>query len=275
MNSIWQSIGAAVLNKQKSLNFTEFRRYYKLCPSLVSVLYNKLRKSFDFSANHLMWTLHYLKSANPDDAQIATLLGTNKNTLRKNVKKILSMILCCLPKFNFFDRFKNWRYIQPSCLVDSTFVMIQKPYLSPWEYYSKEKKCHGLFYQVTCSLGKPFRFLSFDGPFKGAAADVSIARSTIIPLLKEKEKVMCDKGYWQDNKCWCPPLGDIDKMATEDKIKRRKVTRIRHLNERLIGRLVSWGCFKKKWRYSWSLHEMCAHAAARLTQLQVYAFPLT
>lgn len=126
-----------------------------------------------------------------------------------------------------------------------------------------------------CSLGKPFRFLSFNGPFKGAAADVTIAREEIIPLLKEKEKVMTDKGYWQEKKCWTPPVGPISQMNESTKIKRREVTRIRHLNERLICRLTFWGCFKKRWQSSWKLLSKCARVSARLTQLEVHAFPLT
>ncbi len=132
-----------------------------------------------------------------------------------------------------------------------------------------------MFYQVVCSLGMPFRFLSFEGPFKGSAADVSQARSTIIPLLIEGEKVITDKGYWQESKCWTPPVGKMNQLSTEDKIKRRKVTRIRHLNERLIGRLTFWGCFKKKWNCSWKLHQLCAHVASRLTQVEVHVYPLT
>ena len=130
-------------------------------------------------------------------------------------------------------------------------------------------------YQVVCSLGKPFRILSFDGPYKGSAADVSIARETIIPQLKENERIMADKGYYQEKKCWTPPIGPISQMDSAKKTMRRKVTRIRHLNERLIGRLSFWGIFKKRWDSSWRLHSMCAQVAARLTQLEVHAFPLT
>ncbi len=126
-----------------------------------------------------------------------------------------------------------------------------------------------------CSLGKPFRILSFDGPFKGSAADVSIFRDTIGPALKENEKVMTDKGYYQDERCWHPPLGHINSLSVEDKIKRRKVTRIRNLNERLIGRLTFWGVFKKRWNYGFDFHELCAHVSARLTNLEVTINPLT
>ena len=127
-----------------------------------------------------------------------------------------------------------------------------------------------------CSLGKPFRILDFDGPFKGSAADVSTLRSTIVPLLEENEKIMTDKGYHQEVKfCWTPPTGNISNLSVENKMKRRKVTRIRHLNERITGRLNNWGIFKKKWTKSWKLHRLCANVAARLTQLELYSNPVT
>lgn len=160
-------------------------------------------------------------------------------------------------------------------MVDTTFVPIKKPYLSPWEYYSPHKNDHGFYYQVVCSLGKPFRFLAFDGPYKGSAADVSIFRETILPKLKDRENVMCDRGYHQEDRCWCPPTGSISDLSPDEKRRRREVTSIRHLNERLIGRLKFWGCMKKRWNYSWSLQALCAHVAAKLTQLEVHAYPLT
>lgn len=148
------------------------------------------------------------------------------------------------------------------------------PYLCPWEYFKKEKKSFGFVYQVVASLGKPFRILSFKGPFKGSAADVSIFRSTMLSLLIEGEKVMADRGYWQEEKCWCPPTGKWNKMSTDKKYKSREVTRIRHLNERVIGRLTFWGCFKRVWHGSWKMHKLCAHVSARLTQLELYVYPL-
>ena len=137
------------------------------------------------------------------------------------------------------------------------------------------KNDHGFNYQVVCSLGKPFRILDFDGPFKGSAADVSVFRSTLKNKLQEREKVMCDKGYLQEERCWCPPSGNMQTMTEEEKIKRRKVTRIRQVNERLIGRLKFWGCFQRRWNHNWRLQHLCAQVAAKLTQLELISFPLT
>jgi hypothetical protein len=147
--------------------------------------------------------------------------------------------------------------------------------LRPWEYYKKDKHTHGLVYQVVCSLGKPFRILSFLGPFKGSAADVSILRTTIVSKLLPGERILCDKGYWQEEKCWCPPTGEINGMSQEEKWERRNVTNMRQLVERVIGRLKNWGCLKKTWTFNWRLHELCAHVVAKLTQLDLHIHPLT
>lgn len=160
-------------------------------------------------------------------------------------------------------------------MADTTFCRIRCPHLCPWEYFRKEKKDFALLYQVVVSLGKPFRILSFDGPFKGSAADVTILRETIKPQLFSDELVMCDKGYLQEEQCWCPPSGPIQSLSTRDKFGRRCVTRIRQLNERVIGRLKMWGMMRRKWNLSWRLHKSCAHVVSRLTQLELILFPLT
>lgn len=129
--------------------------------------------------------------------------------------------------------------------MDTTFVTITRPQLNTWEYYNKAHKTFGLLYQVIVSLGSPFRILAFDGPFKGSASDVSIFRGSTLNRLIADERVMCDKGYVSEEKCWTPPIGSMTTLTQEQKLERRKVTRIRQLNERLIGRLVTWGIFKK------------------------------
>lgn len=178
-------------------------------------------------------------------------------------------------QFDFSSRFQNWKHLSPSCLVDTTFVRIRQPSVYQWEYYNSNKKDYTLQYQVVCSLGHPFRIISFDGPYKGAAADVSVFRATILPQLKEKERVMTDKGYHQEKRCWHPPTGKFASLTASLRIMRRKVTRIRHLNERIIGRIKQWHIFTKRWNYSFEFHELCANVAARITNLEVSAFVLT
>ena len=155
-------------------------------------------------------------------------------------------------------------------------MRIRQPYVHPWEYWNSNKKDYTLNYQVVASLGKPFRIISFDGPFKGSAADVSVFRDTLVPRLRPNEKVMTDKGYHlETERCWFPPVGHINALSVEEKIRRRKVTRIRHLNERVVGRLKFWRFFKRRWHYSYAYNELCAHVIARLTNLELIVHPLT
>jgi hypothetical protein len=86
---------------------------------------------------------------------------------------------------------------------------------------------------------------------------------------------MADKGYVKEEKCWTPPMGSMNQLSDDDKLKRRKVTRIRHLNERAIGRLVTWGIFKKRWHFDPDYHRLCATTAAAFTQLELLYSPLT
>ena len=93
-------------------------------------------------------------------------------------------------------------------------------------------------------------------------------------MLKENEKVMTDRGYHQETEyCWTPPTGNL--LTVQQKIERRKVTCMRHLNERIIGRLKTWGVMTKRWRKSWQFHTECAHVVSRLTKLELIAFPMT
>jgi hypothetical protein len=165
--------------------------------------------------------------------------------------------------------------LDPSCLVDSKFVRTRPPHLNPWHYYSVHKASYGVLYQVVVSLGKPYRILSLDGPFKGSCADVTIYRTTIKPQLKIEEKVMADKGYLVDSTCITPPQGTYSSLDAIGKSLFIAVTKIRQLNERAIGRLNLWGCFSKKWNQSIKKLSRCALACGKLTQLELYIYPLT
>ena len=166
--------------------------------------------------------------------------------------------------------------MSPSFLVDTTFVPIQQPHLEPWEYYNKNKNSFGLLYEVCVSLGRPFRLLSFRGPFKGAASDVTIFRDSIMKKMRYGEKAMADKAYRQEKEyVWCPPEGKMSGLNDEQKAARRRVTVTRHLVERAIGRIKSWGFMNRKWKGKIFQHKLASHVIARLTQLDLYAHPLT
>lgn len=272
----WLAIAAATLRKKKPITVVAFKTYFKLSPSLADLIYSQLVDAgYEIRIRHYLWTLHYLRSTDPRDTQIAFFLHTQRRNLHDKVYGVMDCICKALPELDFESRFSRWNYLDPSCLVDSKFVRIGTPYLNPWHYYSIHKASHGILYQVVVSLGKPYRILSFDGPFKGAAADVSIYRCTIKPKLRVDEKVMADKGYLADSTCITPPKGTFASLDAKGKAEFLNVTKIRQLNERVIGRLNQWGCFSKKWNQSIKLHSVCALTCAKLTQLELYLYPLT
>ncbi len=130
-------------------------------------------------------------------------------------------------------------------------------------------------YQVTVSLGKPYRILEFSGPYKGSCSDVSIVRNSVIPMLEENEKIMCDKGYLNESRCITPVKGKFATLSREEKGFSLEVAQVRQLNERVIGRVMQWGLMTKKWTLGFDFHELCARCVAKLTQLQLYTSPLT
>jgi hypothetical protein len=241
-----------------------------------------------FPAQAPLWCLYFLKQGESSWENLATILHTNHVTVHKYIALMVVYLKQALPpvcttksailptQFDFSMRFKNWPFLQPSCLIDTTFIWTSKPYLSPWEYYNKDKHKYGIIYIVVCSLGKPFRFLAAYGPFKGAAADVSTFRMTLLPLLRHGEKLMGDRGYWQDlEHIWSPPTGDINTLTVEEKQQRREVTRIRHTVERLLGRLKQWNVLVRKWHLGFRFHQDCFDVCAKLTDLSVHYQPLT
>jgi hypothetical protein len=150
-----------------------------------------------------------------------------------------------------------------------------KPYLRPYFYFNMRHGSYGLLYQVTCSLGTPYRILEFSGPYKGSCADVTIFRKSIICRLRDGERVLCDKAYAAESKCMTSPRGKYGSLSPIGRSQFIAVSRIRQINERVIGRCKQWGLLKKQWSLSFDLHERCALCIAKLTQLQLYSNPLT
>jgi hypothetical protein len=94
----WLSIGSLVL-KKRSLCRASFKQHFKLDPCLVEIVFNRLRKKYtSLSPNHLLWTLYFLKSKDPDTFKIASTLSTTPKTLDKYVEQYLKKILAISPK---------------------------------------------------------------------------------------------------------------------------------------------------------------------------------
>jgi hypothetical protein len=105
----WLSLGSVILSKDKEISLTVFRMFFKLPVFLVDVVFKKILTKYVCQPIHLLWTLHYLKSKNPIDFEIAKLLGTNLTTLRLHVYNTIHKMLQTLPEVWFPSLFVDLR----------------------------------------------------------------------------------------------------------------------------------------------------------------------
>jgi hypothetical protein len=99
MSIFWNYLGAAILLKPRPLSSAKFVEFFKLSIPLVDVVWKRLHARFpDTSAKHLLWALHFLKSSNPLQGEIAQVLHTNKKTMKQHVRRVLLRLLAVLPK---------------------------------------------------------------------------------------------------------------------------------------------------------------------------------
>lgn len=81
------------------LSPSQFKSIFKLTPQLTNVVWNLIIQTNGnvIKAKHLLWTLHFLKSADPDHNRIATLLNTNYRTMMAHVQVVLTYLNNTLP----------------------------------------------------------------------------------------------------------------------------------------------------------------------------------
>jgi hypothetical protein len=94
----WLAIGSTVLKHEKKLSPSQFRYHFKLQICLLEYLWKRLTSHFQCDPKHLLWTLHFLKSKDPNEQGIASILNTDKKTLRLHVVETLEKLLKALPK---------------------------------------------------------------------------------------------------------------------------------------------------------------------------------
>ncbi len=94
----WNSLGAVLLNKARPLNQTTFKEFFKLSVPVADYVFRKILRSFRCVPTHFLCTLHYLKSRNPIDEEIAAVLGIHQDTLRNYVHDTLRKLINVLPQ---------------------------------------------------------------------------------------------------------------------------------------------------------------------------------
>lgn len=94
----WQAIGSTILHKKTRLSFDQFQYHFKLRVCLVEYVWKKMISRYHCEPKHFLWTLHFLKSRDPNEQGIASLLHTDKKTLLLHVEETLQKLLIILPE---------------------------------------------------------------------------------------------------------------------------------------------------------------------------------
>lgn len=105
--SLWISLATSILKKSHLISPNVFKTFFKLSPRLTEVVWkrlfrSKLRICSLVKPQHLLWTLHFLKSQNPLHEEIAAVLGICKKTMILHVTRTLRALRKTCPKVIIF-----------------------------------------------------------------------------------------------------------------------------------------------------------------------------
>lgn len=179
------------------------------------------------------------------------------------------------------ERFFEWPYLVPSGAIDTTIVRIRSPTdegTNPEDYICKGR-CKGPFvlFQAVVSFGTK-RIVYFDGPHKGRAADVTIARQSIVEpgLLKAGERLLADAGYRYEgeNSMIVAPGGRTLNMTEDERRIAGIVHSHRQIVERIFGRMKMFGLMNGIWRFDLAFLQDCVFVIAMLTNFKLLYNPL-
>lgn len=167
----------------------------------------------------------------------------------------------------------------PSGCVDTTIVRIRSPSeldLDPEDYVCKNRcKSPFVLFQTVVSLGTN-RLVHLDGPFKGRAADVTIARETIVPYLRDGERLLADAGYRYEGESSMivAPGGRSVNMTSEERKFAGKVHQMRQNVERVYARMKEFEVMNGVWRYDLKFLQNVVFVVGRLTNVKLLYMPL-
>ncbi len=94
---MWLAIASSVLCRKKRISQFLFKKCFKICPTLVDIVFKRIIKIYPCQSRHLLWTLHYLKTTTASDEEIAIFLHTSKKSLVKHVIITLQKLIRVLP----------------------------------------------------------------------------------------------------------------------------------------------------------------------------------
>jgi hypothetical protein len=161
---------------------------------------------------------------------------------------------------------KNWPYHVPSGIIDIKVVRVTQPHHEAWQYVTGRNKW-GIKYEIVCSIGDPC-IIWLAGPFKGSAADSTIASSSGIKLLLQNECLLADRAYRGDLLSFLVPLpGHRLTHDPDQKAQNYLFHSARVAIERVIQRFSTFYVFCGIWRATFLLHKKCAKVVCKLLNL--------
>ena len=185
----------------------------------------------------------------------------------------------CLFLTNFLkicweQRHNTWKHTEPSCMIDVTECEICEPQHYEWEYFSVKHQQHSLKYEIALSMDE--RIIWVNGPFKGSANDLTIARSEFVRQLPDNERALADLGYLGD---WHFIVPYKPARDHEQRIFNLHHYTLRQSIERVNKRVKQFNCLKNLWRLrgeeGFFLHKCAFHTICYLTQLSFEEQPLS
>jgi hypothetical protein len=171
-------------------------------------------------------------------------------------------------------------------IIDGTDLEILRPPLPPelenashaeqWEFYklwySHKLNTTAIKYELGVHV-KTGKIVWFHGPFRGATADISIFRDSLMTKLVPREMVMADLGY-----CGTISILTAEKGSAYKEIRRTPEDKIfnsvRSKIERTIGRIKFFNICHTAFRNSLASHRSIFDVVCRLTNVNLIFEPL-
>jgi hypothetical protein len=160
-------------------------------------------------------------------------------------------------------------------IIDTFTALIQQPQTCSWEYLVGTHRW-GVKYEIGVSIGVP-KIIWLSGPWKGAAADSTIAKqSGIYTKLPSNEAILADKSYRGDRIRFLVPLpGRRQSHSPAEKRMNYLIYSTRQTVERMIKRMRNFGFLLNRYRMiNYSLHELATTVIAQLVNFCLKYNPL-
>lgn len=160
-------------------------------------------------------------------------------------------------------------------ILDTFTAPIQQPHDYSWEYLVGTHKW-GVKYEIGVSIGVP-QIIWFSGPWKGAAADPTIAKqSGIYDKVPQNEGILADKSYRGDRIRFIVPVPG--KRRSHSPVEKRinyLIYSARQTVERMIKRMRNFTFLLNRFRMtSFAFHELATIVIAKLVNFILKYNPL-